>query len=214
MSGIRGTPVFQSAPLNPGQTYEFKFTIPGVYDYYCGVHGPAMSGRVTVQPGGSAFENVNATPANTFSNTNVVDRAERHREVDEHESRHHAQRDRGGWCQPSARSASTAARSSATRRRWSPTRARRSAGTSSTWISAWRGTTSMRTRSGGCSPTRRSTSAASAPRSPSWSRRRRRRCSCCRSTSSTRSTRSIATSRPRSTSCGATSSCTATWRRT
>ncbi len=72
MSGIRGTPVFQSAPLNPGQFYEFKFTIPGVYDYYCGVHGPAMSGRVTVQPGGSAFENVDATPANTFSNPNVV----------------------------------------------------------------------------------------------------------------------------------------------
>jgi Galactose oxidase-like, Early set domain/Multicopper oxidase len=72
MSGMRGSPVFQSPPLNPGQFYEAKFTIPGVYDYYCGVHGPSMAGRVTVQAGGQVFKNVDATAANTFSDPDVT----------------------------------------------------------------------------------------------------------------------------------------------
>src|SRR5262245_32729720 len=72
MSGMRGSPVFQSPPLNPGQYYEAKFTIPGVYDYYCGVHGPSMTGRVTVQAGGLAFETVEATAANTFVKPHIT----------------------------------------------------------------------------------------------------------------------------------------------
>ena len=72
MSGLRGIPVFQSAPFNPGQTYEATFTIPGIYDYFCGVHGPAMSGRVTVQAGGPNLIDVQATAANTFVQADVV----------------------------------------------------------------------------------------------------------------------------------------------
>jgi plastocyanin len=53
MSGFRGSPVFQSAPLNVGGVYTSPtFTVPGTYAYICGVHGASMSGSVTVQPGG------------------------------------------------------------------------------------------------------------------------------------------------------------------
>ena len=55
MSGTRGTPVFQSAPLNPGGTYASPvFTLAATYNYMCGIHGPTMSGTVTVQAGGPA----------------------------------------------------------------------------------------------------------------------------------------------------------------
>jgi plastocyanin len=66
MSGLRGSPVFQSAPLNPGQVYEMTFTIPGIYDYICGVHGPSMAGRIRVDAAGPALVDVQATGANTF----------------------------------------------------------------------------------------------------------------------------------------------------
>jgi FtsP/CotA-like multicopper oxidase with cupredoxin domain len=72
MSGLRGIPVFQSPPFGPGQTYEATFTIPGVYNYYCGVHGPSMSGRITVQAGGPDPVNVEATAANTFFEPDVI----------------------------------------------------------------------------------------------------------------------------------------------
>jgi Galactose oxidase-like, Early set domain/Multicopper oxidase len=72
MSGLRGTPVFASPPLNPGQQYVATFTIPGVYDYFCGVHGPSMAGRVTVQPGGQSLVDVEATGANTFFHQEVT----------------------------------------------------------------------------------------------------------------------------------------------
>lgn len=53
MTGFRGTPVFQSGPLNTGSTYTSPvFTIPGRYKYICGIHGATMSGSVTVQPVG------------------------------------------------------------------------------------------------------------------------------------------------------------------
>jgi plastocyanin len=53
MSGVRGTPVFQSAPLNVGGSYTSpKFTLAATYNYICGIHGATMSGSVTVQPGG------------------------------------------------------------------------------------------------------------------------------------------------------------------
>jgi FtsP/CotA-like multicopper oxidase with cupredoxin domain len=72
MSGMRGSPVFRSAPLDPGQHYEATFTIPGIYDYFCGVHGPTMAGRVTVEAGGQSFVNVQATAANTFVQPSVT----------------------------------------------------------------------------------------------------------------------------------------------
>lgn len=53
MSGPRGTPVFSSAPLNPGASYTSPvFTLAATYNYMCGIHGPMMSGTVTVQAGG------------------------------------------------------------------------------------------------------------------------------------------------------------------
>jgi FtsP/CotA-like multicopper oxidase with cupredoxin domain len=59
MSGVRGTPVFQSAPLNPGTSYTSPpFTFAAVYDYYCGIHGRAMNGTFTVVPGGPSLATV------------------------------------------------------------------------------------------------------------------------------------------------------------
>lgn len=62
MSGMRGAPVFQSAPLNPptmampGQTFTSPaFSFATKYGYYCGIHGPSMSGTVTVQAGGPSL---------------------------------------------------------------------------------------------------------------------------------------------------------------
>lgn len=53
MSGTRGTPVFQSAPLNAGGSFVSPvFTIGGTYNYICGIHGATMAGSVTIQPGG------------------------------------------------------------------------------------------------------------------------------------------------------------------
>lgn len=53
MSGFRGAPVFQSAPLNPGGLpYNSPvFTVPATYNYICGIHGAMMSGSITVQAG-------------------------------------------------------------------------------------------------------------------------------------------------------------------
>jgi plastocyanin len=72
MSGMRGSPVFQSPPFPPGQSYQTMFTIPGIYDYTCGVHGPSMAGRVTVQAGGPSLTTVEATAANTFVPADAV----------------------------------------------------------------------------------------------------------------------------------------------
>jgi FtsP/CotA-like multicopper oxidase with cupredoxin domain len=59
MSGARSTPLFQSAPLNPGSTYTSPvFTIAATYGYICGIHGATMSGTITVQPGGPSSANV------------------------------------------------------------------------------------------------------------------------------------------------------------
>ena len=65
MSGMRGAPVFQSAPLNPptmampgGQYLSPSFSFATKYNYYCGIHGPSMSGMVTVQPGGPSLATV------------------------------------------------------------------------------------------------------------------------------------------------------------
>jgi len=59
MSGRRGTPVFQSAPLNVGATYtSAPFTLAATYDYHCGFHPDVMNGSVTVQPGGPSTTHV------------------------------------------------------------------------------------------------------------------------------------------------------------
>lgn len=59
MSGMRDTPVFQSAPLNAGASYTSPpFTVAGTYNYICGIHGAAMAGSVTVTPGGPSSNTV------------------------------------------------------------------------------------------------------------------------------------------------------------
>jgi FtsP/CotA-like multicopper oxidase with cupredoxin domain len=59
MSGARQSPVFQSQPLNPGQTFtSASFTLPDTYHYICGIHGAIMSGTVTVVTGGPASTSV------------------------------------------------------------------------------------------------------------------------------------------------------------
>jgi plastocyanin len=59
MSGFRDTPVFQSAPLNVGASYTSPpFTVAGSYSYICGIHGAAMAGGITVQPGGPSIASV------------------------------------------------------------------------------------------------------------------------------------------------------------
>jgi len=40
--------LFNSVPLNTGETFEFKFTEEGVYNYYCSLH-PWRIGLVTVR---------------------------------------------------------------------------------------------------------------------------------------------------------------------
>ncbi len=59
MSGARGTPVFQSAPLNPGGVFTSPiFSMAARYNYICGIHGAAMTGTVTVQAGGPSTVSV------------------------------------------------------------------------------------------------------------------------------------------------------------
>ncbi|MDA4124681.1 MAG: DUF1404 family protein [Thaumarchaeota archaeon] len=41
---------FSSGPIAPGQTFEFSFTQPGVYHYFC-IYHPWMTGTVVVLPG-------------------------------------------------------------------------------------------------------------------------------------------------------------------
>jgi plastocyanin len=53
MSGTRQAPVFQSQPLNPGQSFvSSPFTLATTYQYICGIHGAVMSGSVNVVAGG------------------------------------------------------------------------------------------------------------------------------------------------------------------
>jgi FtsP/CotA-like multicopper oxidase with cupredoxin domain len=61
MSGARGKPAFQSAPITApsgvmgGGTFTSPtFTFATVYQYICGIHGATMAGQITVQVGGPA----------------------------------------------------------------------------------------------------------------------------------------------------------------
>lgn len=44
---VKGGTTFESGSLAKGNTYEFMFTEPGVYDYICSIH-PSMKGTITV----------------------------------------------------------------------------------------------------------------------------------------------------------------------
>ncbi len=51
-SGTPNAPsgMFDSGTLNPGQSFQFTFTTPGTFAYFCRIHGAAMTGTVTVTP--------------------------------------------------------------------------------------------------------------------------------------------------------------------
>jgi plastocyanin len=72
MSGFRGTPVFESGPLNAGGSYTSPLlTVAGTYNYICGIHGASMAGSVTVQPGGPSTNAVTIVDF-AFNPPNVV----------------------------------------------------------------------------------------------------------------------------------------------
>lgn len=45
--GVEGS-IFKSGVMSPGQSYEFQFTTPGVYNYKCPLHPADMTGTITV----------------------------------------------------------------------------------------------------------------------------------------------------------------------
>ncbi len=51
-SGTPGAPsgTFDSGNLNSGQTFQFTFSSPGTFSYYCRIHGAIMTGTITVIP--------------------------------------------------------------------------------------------------------------------------------------------------------------------
>ena len=71
MVGARRTPVFRSPRLQPGATYTAVFTQPGVYSYYCEVHGIGMNGIVRVVAGGPPTAAVTITD-NQFTANDVT----------------------------------------------------------------------------------------------------------------------------------------------
>jgi plastocyanin len=52
-------PAFRSGTLAAGQQYQHVFPDPGVFSYFCEIHGPSMSGIVRVDLAGSMLVNVN-----------------------------------------------------------------------------------------------------------------------------------------------------------
>jgi len=65
-----GPASFSSAGLATGATYEFTFTVAGVYDYQCSFH-PSMTGRITVvaaaTPTPVPSQNATAAPTESAS---------------------------------------------------------------------------------------------------------------------------------------------------
>lgn len=55
-----GAQMFNSGNLNPGQTFQYTFTVPGNYTYYC-IYHPWMVAKVIVLAGGSS----QSSPATT-----------------------------------------------------------------------------------------------------------------------------------------------------
>ena len=46
---------FNSGNLGRGETFSFRFTTPGTYQYSCQIHGVSMSGTIIVQSGGEPY---------------------------------------------------------------------------------------------------------------------------------------------------------------
>jgi plastocyanin len=44
--------IFDSGSLGRGATFSFRFSTPGSYEYFCRIHGLAMTGTITVSSGG------------------------------------------------------------------------------------------------------------------------------------------------------------------
>jgi plastocyanin len=44
--------LFDSGNLSRGETFSFRFTAPGSFQYFCRIHGISMSGTITVQSSG------------------------------------------------------------------------------------------------------------------------------------------------------------------
>ncbi len=63
------SPVLHKA--NPAQTFEHTFTTAGVVAYHCKIHGPTMSGTVTVDPGAPAGDRAVDIRDNSFVPQNV-----------------------------------------------------------------------------------------------------------------------------------------------
>jgi len=42
--------MFDSGTLNAGQSFQFTFSTPGTFAYYCRIHGAAMTGVITISP--------------------------------------------------------------------------------------------------------------------------------------------------------------------
>ncbi|PSN91074.1 hypothetical protein B9Q03_05130 [Candidatus Marsarchaeota G2 archaeon OSP_D] len=59
-----GATMFNSGNLNPGQTFEYTFTVPGNYTYYCEYH-PWMVGKVVVLASGSNQQPSTGTTSNS-----------------------------------------------------------------------------------------------------------------------------------------------------
>lgn len=48
VAGADGTKVLSSPPLDTGDSYDFTFTKPGIYRYFCSIH-PEMQATIVVQ---------------------------------------------------------------------------------------------------------------------------------------------------------------------
>jgi FtsP/CotA-like multicopper oxidase with cupredoxin domain len=71
MAGNSGVCQFESKPLGDGDTFSFTFgTTPGICHYICKIHGPMMSGEVSVVAGGPPAANVTINGL-AFSPANV-----------------------------------------------------------------------------------------------------------------------------------------------
>lgn len=64
--------LFDSGALNPGQSFSQTFTVPGTYDYFCGIHGTTSeSGRIIVTAAGDTTTPTPGTGVPVPSPTNT-----------------------------------------------------------------------------------------------------------------------------------------------
>jgi plastocyanin len=62
--------LWDSGPLDSGQSFSFTFTAPGSYPYHCGIH-PAMTGTITVLEGCPPAATDTPGPTNTPTSVNT-----------------------------------------------------------------------------------------------------------------------------------------------